>query len=523
MMNPRTPRAGKVTATTDRKRFALPQLPAQLRSVRARIVAWVIALTAMGLAGAGAAAYVVEGARIDQRIDEAILQETKEFEELQASGIDPRTGKAFTSVDRLLQVALRRNVPDEQQAIIGFRDGRPAYVHPDASRGLENDDAFIDAVSSTPASGFGTLETSEGEVRYASKTVMQGGARRGAYVVAYFVAQEEAEFLDVMRTYAGVASLALIVVGVGAWSVAGRLLHPVRDLRVTAREISETDLTRRIRVEGNDDLSDLARTFNAMLDRLEEAFATQRRFLDDAGHELRTPITIVRGHLELLDERNTEEVEATRALVLDELDRMSRLVEDLVVLAKAERPDFLRPQPMDLGVLTDDVLDKSRGLGDRVWQLDARASGTVLADAQRLTQALLALATNAVQHTKLGEAVGLGSAVEGERVRLWVRDTGTGVPPEHSGRIFERFQRGPDPGAEGSGLGLAIVRAIAEAHGGHVKLATKPGRGAKFSIVIPLRRVDAYDQPPDEDPAAASHPVGSGSHGRPQPSGQPVR
>ena len=523
MMTRRAVTARKVTATTDTKRFPSLQLPTQLRSVRARIVAWVIALTAMGLAGAGAAAYVVESARIDRRIDGAILQEIKEFEELQARGIDPRTGEKFTSVDRLLQVALKRNVPDEQQAIIGFRDGHPAYVHPGASRGLESNDEFVDAVSSMPASGFGTLETSEGEVRYAIKTVSQGGDRSGAYVVAYFSADEEAEFLDVMRTYAGVASLALLVVGVGAWSVAGRLLRPVRELRGTAREISETDLTRRIRVEGNDDLSDLARTFNAMLDRLEEAFATQRRFLDDAGHELRTPITIVRGHLELLDERNTEEVEATRALVLDEVDRMSRLVEDLVVLAKAERPDFLRPQPLDVGVLTDDVLDKSRALGDRVWQLDARASGTALADAQRLTQALLQLATNAMQHTQPGQTVGIGSTVEGERIRLWVRDTGTGVPPEHTARIFERFQRGPGPRADGSGLGLAIVRAIAEAHGGRVELETQPGRGAKFSIVIPRRVVDAYEQPPQEGQAATSQPMDFGSRDWPQPSGQRVR
>jgi signal transduction histidine kinase len=453
-----------------------------------------MALTTLGLVGAGTAAYLVEGARVDRRIDEALLQELREFEALEDRGIDPRTGRPFNSVDRLLEVALRRNVPDEHQSIIGFLGNRPAYVHPSASRGLERNEAFIDAVTSGPTSAVGTLDTDDGEVRYASKAVLQGGERRGAYTVAYFTAQERAEFQDVIRTYAVVALLSLVAVGVGAWSVAGRLLRPIRQLQATAQEIGDTDLTQRIQVVGNDEVADLAHTFNAMLDRLEDAFATQRQFLDDAGHELRTPITIIRGHLELLDERNVEEVEATRALVLDEIDRMSRLVEDLVMLAKAQRPDFLRVEPVDVGVLTDDVFDKSRALGERVWQLDARGSGTVLADSQRLTQALLQLATNAIQHTRQQDTVAVGSAVQAADVRLWVRDTGAGVPSTHAAHIFERFQRGPDTrGTDGSGLGLSIVQAIAEAHGGSVELEGKPGNGAVFTVVIPRR----HESPPE--------------------------
>lgn len=416
----------KERVTTDAARMLRWRLPEQLRSVRIRILAWVVILTAAGLASAGAAAYVVEGTRIDHRIDEAIRQEIQEFEELQAKGVDPRTAEEFTSIDRLLRVALTRNVPDEHEAIIGFLNGRPAYVHPGTSHNLDSNPSFIAAVTALlPDGDFGTLNTAAGEVRYAVKPVLQSGARsRGAYVVAYFVAQEEAEFHDVVRTYAVVAGCALLAIAVGAYSVAGRLLRPVRDLRAAAQEISDTDLTRRIAVEGNDDLSDLAQTFNAMLDRLEEAFATQRRFLDDAGHELRTPITIVRGHLELLDERDPDEVAATRALVLDEIDRMSRLVEELVILAKADRPDFLYPQQFDLGLFTDEVLEKSRALGERHWVLDARASGPVQADAQRLTQALLQLATNAVQHTQPGDVVAIGSAADGAAFRVWVRDSG---------------------------------------------------------------------------------------------------
>ena len=172
------------------------------------------------------------------------------------------------------------------------------------------------------------------------------------------------ELDDIMRTYLIVAAIALGVVAIGAYVISGRLLRPIRDLRDAARDIGESDLTRRITATGNDDLTDLTVTFNDMLDRLDGAFSTQRQFLDDVGHELKTPITIVRGHLELMDSTDVDEVAATRELVLDEMDRMGRLVEELILLAKTRRPDFVHLEPTDLGALTDILLDKMRGLGD---------------------------------------------------------------------------------------------------------------------------------------------------------------
>lgn len=144
--------------------------------------------------------------------------------------------------------------------------------------------------------------------------------------------------------------------------VAGRILAPVRMVRQTAEQIGESDLTRRLKVSGHDDVAALAHTFNHMLDRLENAFTTQRRFLDDVAHELRTPITVIRGHLELMDDREDER-EATRALAVDELDRMSRIVGELLLLAKAERPDFLTLGETDLTDLVVDVGAKARGWG----------------------------------------------------------------------------------------------------------------------------------------------------------------
>jgi signal transduction histidine kinase len=271
-----------------------------------------------------------------------------------------------------------------------------------------------------------------------------------------------------------------------AWLVAGRLLRPVRRLTETAESISDPDLGQRIPVEGDDEIARLARRFNEMLDRLAAAFAAQRAFVDDAGHELRTPITIVRGHLDVMGD-SAEERNQTLTLVSEELDRMARIVEDLLVLAKAEQPDFIRPEPVEVADLTTDVLMRARALGDRDWRLDACAEGEVLADRQRVTQAMLNLARNAVEHTAPGDEIGVGSAWGGDGVRLWVRDLGPGVDPAERERIFERFARGGSGHrrSDGAGLGLAIVRSVVAAHGGRVELDSRPGAGATFTLVLP--------------------------------------
>jgi len=315
---------------------------------------------------------------------------------------------------------------------------------------------------------------------------VNGSPDVGTYVVAYALKPSQDALLDAGRIYALVAIASLALVGLAGWLVAGRLLRPVRVLRDTAEEISHTDLSLRIPVTGNDDLSELTQTVNAMLDRLQAAFDTQQQFLDDAGHELRTPLTVVRGHLEVLEASNPAEVEDTRALVLDELDRMARLVGDLMVLAKARRPDFIRADIVDLDHLVEDVLGKASALGQRRWTIDALSGRAVDADGQRLTQALLQLAQNAVAHTCQDDEIAIGSAVGGGLVRLWVRDTGPGVAPQDATRIFERFGRvTTERGDDGSGLGLAIVSAIAAAHGGRAFVTSEPGHGATFQITLP--------------------------------------
>jgi len=313
---------------------------------------------------------------------------------------------------------------------------------------------------------------------------------RGAFVVGYFVDRDRVDIDATIQTLLVVSVVGLLLAALAAWVVAGQILTPVRLIRRAAAEITERDLTQRIPVAGRDDIAALAAQFNAMLDRLEQAFGTQRQFVDDASHELRTPITIVRGHLELMGDDPAERADVVR-LCTDELDRMSRIVADLLVLATAERPDFVQPAPVEVTELTSDIYAKCRALGDRDWRLPAIGEGVASLDQQRVTQAMVQLAQNAVQHTGPGAEIQVASTVSDDNLSFWVADRGPGIPPADADKIFGRFTRGSTNGAAthrpGAGLGLAIVQAIAEAHNGTVSLHQTPGGGATFLLTLPSR------------------------------------
>ena len=482
-------------------------------SVRLKVLTSVLAMAALGLLLAGATAFVLQSRLVDADIDDALLQEVEEFRALAENGVDPETGEPFTSIEQLLRIALQRNVPHDNETYLTFLEGVPfEYDRGERPIRPEQEPAVLAEVAAVaPGSPvvFRDVETSAGAARLAIVPVgISDEPEAGTYLIAVHVDGERAPLLTMARLYLVIAGASLLLVGIVGWLVAGRLLAPLRELRESAQRITDTDLTERIPVHGSDDIADLTRTYNAMLDRLEAAFAMQRGFLDDAGHELRTPITVLRGHLELLDPADPVDVEETRALLLDEIDRMGRQVEDLIVLAKSERPDFVVPAPVHVGVLVDEVLAKASALDDRAWLSDGSADAWVQGDEQRLTQALLQLADNAVKYSPPGTPVTVGSSVEEGRVRIWVADRGPGVPEEDRDRIFDRFGRGSGVGAvDGSGLGLAIVRAIAEAHHGRITVTSPPGGGAVFTLALPR------STPPDH--GEAGEPQYAGAHGRP--------
>ena len=477
--------------------------PRVLWGIRGRILLWFIAILSAATIAAVLVTRQLLIAGVDARIDESLVQEAEELRRL-ARGRDPVTGEPFDNqVHRIFEVFLQRNLPVRNEMFLTFLDGEPFKtsvgqpVYP-----LERNLDLIERFGSVNDTDRGRVSTPAGEVEYLAVPLRADGEVRGVFVAAIFRREELADVAPALWGAAGVGVATLLVGSLLAWRVAERVLRPVASVTDTAAAISTTELTRRIQVEGHDEISRLAATFNQMLDRLEEAFRAQRQFVDDAGHELRTPITIIRGHLEVLED-DPEERRRTIALVLDELDRMNRIVSDLLVLAKAKQPDFLDLDTVDVRGLTEDLHAKATALAPRTWSLQQVGKSLIVADRQRLTQAMMQLAQNATTHTVDGDEIEIGSSVAGGRAKLWVRDSGRGIPLEDQQRIFRRFARSGDGrrGSLGAGLGLAIVRAIAEAHHGTVDVKSSPGEGAIFTLEIPV------DQPITEVPDAAAPDV----------------
>ncbi|MFG3255922.1 ATP-binding protein [Streptomyces sp. NPDC048172] len=487
----------------DRTSRSLPRI-----SARVRILLWLLVVMTVALTAVATTTRSILARDVDHRISRLLAQETGEFANFVERGRDPETGRPFTTARRLLHVFLERQYSDPDEELLGVVDsGSVIRQRRDipSTLPLHKDKDALRRITEGEARS-GTLERPEGEIRWSRVTIEPGDrTEAGTFVVAFHADREQAGPDEVFRILLAISGVALLLTcGIG-WAVAGRILAPVRLVRTTAAQLTEQDLTRRIPVQGRDDISALAETFNAMLDRLERAFAAQRQFVDDAGHELRTPITIVRGHLELMGDE-PEDREETVRVVTDELDRMSRIVEDLLLLAKAERPDFVTPEPVQLAELTADVFVKARTLGERDWQLDGVAEGTVLADPQRVTQAMVQLAQNAVQHTAPGARVRIGSRrlPEERAVELYVADSGPGVRAEDSELIFERFRRGTTrrgTRGSGAGLGLSIVKAIAEGHPGPGRVELRPteGGGATFVLVLPDSAPDSAAEEEEEE------------------------
>jgi signal transduction histidine kinase len=426
-------------------------------------------------------------AGIDDRIDADLVQESRELHRLADRGIDPETGEPFDErVRRILDTYLERNVPARNEAFLTFVDGEPyARSRNVLPYQLDEDDALVERWGSLEDTDAGSVVTPGGTVRYLAVPILTRGEPRGVFVAAVFRDLETEAIGTAMEAAALVGVAAMVIGSILALVLARRILKPVQAVEATAVTISESDLSRRIEVGGDDEIAHLARTFNELLERLDRAFSAQRAFVDDAGHELRTPITIVRGQLELLSD-DPEQRRRAIELTTGELDRMSRMVNDLLLLAKAQQPDLLEFDLVDVGALTQELAVKGATLGDRRWRLDAVADGGIVGDRQRLSQALIELMQNAVDHTQTEDEIALGSEISDGRARFWVRDTGTGIPPEMLEHIFERFSRVGPRRTEGAGLGLSIARAIAEGHGGHLQVQSEVGQGTRFTLDVPV-------------------------------------
>jgi two-component system OmpR family sensor kinase len=323
----------------------------------------------------------------------------------------------------------------------------------------------------------------------------------------------------IARAFLLAGALALAAALLASYLVGARVSRPLRRMAAIAARVDAGELEPRIHEAGGpgNEVRVLADSFNHMLDRLSAAFAGQRAFVADASHELRTPLTIVRGQLEVLAAQPNPplvEVRRVERLVQAEVSRITRLVDDLLLLAKSEERQFLHVEPIDLGPFIEDLWDGMSLTAERRFELSEVPAGTLRADPDRLAQALRNLARNAIEHTSSPHGLVRLDVAPGAdgRVRFSVSDDGPGIPADQRERVFDRFHRtdaARDRASGGTGLGLAIVQAIVTAHAGRILAAERPGGGARVELELPgftraPRRGPAVDS--DGGPAAASDP-----------------
>jgi signal transduction histidine kinase len=318
--------------------------------------------------------------------------------------------------------------------------------------------------------------------------------------------------LQTLRAYSVVALAVLFVLSLAiGWWVAGRVLRPVGQITATAREISATDLSRRIGATGPDDeLRTLADTIDEMLGRIEAAFTAQRNLVDDVSHELRNPVAVVQANLDAVlsrgDVRPEERVQAAQ-VVSRATGRMARLVDDLLATARSRSGAFV-DREVDLAGLSRNVAEEFRLLAQgRGLRLALRlAPGpVVIADAQALTRALGNIVSNAVRLTPSGSEITVACGSRRGWAWVAVRDEGPGIADEDHHRVFDRFGRiGDRSDHDGHGLGLAIARQVVESHEGRIAVFSSLGVGSTFVIWLPDRAiagaVERDRTPPPDNP-----------------------
>ncbi len=293
--------------------------------------------------------------------------------------------------------------------------------------------------------------------------------------------------------------LALLVSLLGGWFLAGRALRPVHAITQAARRIAAGDWSQRIQTPpSNDEIGQLASTFNDMIGRLEVSFKQIRQFSADASHELRTPLTITKGETELAlrRPRQAEDYRAVLESNLEEIDRLSRIVDELLFLSRADLGEIkLKMYPVQLDDLFREIHQQAAVLGkERQVQtvLSSIEPVMVEGDDLRLRELLLNLVDNAVKYSQEGQTVELSLGLVGNQAKLVVQDHGIGIEPEYHARVFDRFYRTDEArahGAKGSGLGLAICKWIVEVHHGTIELQSTVHGGSCFIVFLPLSAV----------------------------------
>ena len=464
------------------------------RSIHARLTLWYTSLLTITVLILGAIAYSLLGYSLAHDVDAALQGVAQTLAAQPSRGRPPLLPADIDALFRQFLGTFPWDRYVERRDPWGGQERR-------APTARSQELPLSDHALKRAAEGLSTFETVEGvgrdPVRVLTWPVREAGRVTSVIQVGMSlesVAAARRRFLLVM---AAVLPLGLLSAGGGGWLLARRALKPVDRMTEAARRISAERLEERLETSGTDDeLDRLANTLNDMFGRLDAAFRQIRQFSADASHELQTPLTILKGELEvaLRSPRSPEEYRRVLASALEESERLAHLVEGLLLLARADAGVLrMDRRPMDLAPLVADVCEQVRILAAAhavALELGPNESITIEGDEAQLRRLLLNLVDNAIKYTPPGGRVTLTLQRVGGWASLRVSDTGVGLSPEEQESLFQRFYRATkthvrDEG--GAGLGLCIARSIAEAHGGRIQVESAPGHGSTFTVLLPLQ------------------------------------
>lgn len=460
-----------------------------LHSIRLRLTLWYGAMLAVALGIFASSVYLFVSSTLHANVDNALNSYAQQVRrsavhavrgghlDVQRVDLPPVVGPepiiAFRVMNRRGQVKSLTRL------------GQPDLAGNELGLALQNGQA-----------GCGTLRgrSESGPERFCTQLIYRGGVTAGGVEVVESMSSLNRDLGRLVLALILGVPFALLLAGAGGWVLAGRVLEPVDAVTAMARSISATDLSRRINLHRPDELGRLADTFDEMIDRLDRAFEEQRRLTAAVSHELRSPLTILQAQTTLILRRERPGQEYRQALrsMQEEVEHMSGIVEQLLILARAEAGEsILQVEPLALGavvapvVASVDVLAAEKGVAVQMCAAPAGIKG----DPGRIRQLLLNLLDNALRHTPTGGRIDITIATVGEHAVLSVADTGEGIASEDLPHVFERFYRGDRArrrGGGNAGLGLTIVAWIVEAHGGKIHVRSRPGEGAVFTVRFPL-------------------------------------
>ena len=339
------------------------------------------------------------------------------------------------------------------------------------------------------------IQTDQGPLRFYNDPIMSPSGKQYMMQVGMSLQSKQVAMDRFIRLTVWLIPFGLIVAGTSGWFMTRRVLKSVQNIAHTAKLIELSQLSQRIPLTGSgDEFDQLARTFNETLARLEQAVGEMKQFTGSIAHELRTPLTALRGEAEiaLLHGQSTEDFRRVLSSQLEEFQKLARLIDQLLMLARAEAGEVrLQRDDVAMDPLLKYITETLTLLADEkgvILKLESDPGIVVRGDREWLERALINLLDNAIKYTPAGGFVTVRTVREGSGVRIEVEDTGTGIPPEALPHVFERFYRA-DPArnkaVEGVGLGLSLVKWIVTEHGGAVSVSSSPGKGARFTILLP--------------------------------------